>query len=77
MAQNSQKEIFFEFRPLGAQMRVAAIDSETGIEVVIVAPRSASENEVKRIAAAKLMRKLDQDRAEPTRADVRGVDRSI
>ena len=31
-------EVLFEFRQLGAQMRVAAIDAETGTEVVVIAP---------------------------------------
>lgn len=50
--------IFFEFRPLGAQMRVAAIDAETGIEVIVIAPVGAAQSHVQTIAAAKLKRKL-------------------
>ena len=43
---------------MGHAVRVAAIDVETGEEVVIQAPKSATEAEMKRVAVAKLDRKL-------------------
>lgn len=51
-------QVFFEFTPLGGQMRVAAIDEATGAEVVVVAPRSATRQQMQALALAKLRRKL-------------------
>jgi hypothetical protein len=53
-------EVFFEFTQLGAQMRVAAIDATTGVEVVIVAPVTATQVQMQNIALAKLKRRLEQ-----------------
>ena len=39
----SRGEVFFEFTRIGAQVRVAAIDERTGIEVVTIAPAHASQ----------------------------------
>lgn len=55
-------EVLFEFTQLGAQMRVAAIDSRTGIEVVIVAPVTATQIQMQNIALAKLKRRMEQER---------------
>ncbi len=52
------REILFEFRPLGSQVRVAAIDAQTGTEVIVIAPISASQLNMQRVATAKLERKL-------------------
>ncbi|MEN0652115.1 MULTISPECIES: DUF6898 family protein [Hyphobacterium] len=52
------REYLIEFIDMGHAVRVAAIDVETGEEVVIQAPKSASEAEMKRVAVAKLDRKL-------------------
>lgn len=57
----SQRETFFEFTSMGAQIRVAAIDSETGIEVIIIAPASASQLHMQRVAKAKLDRRLAKE----------------
>lgn len=54
----SAREVLFEFRFVGQQVRVAAIDSATGTEVVIMAPRTASKLEMQRVASAKLRRAL-------------------
>ena len=53
-------EIFFEFTQLGGQMRVAAIDSKSGTEVIIIAPLSATQHQMQALAAAKLKRRLGQ-----------------
>lgn len=50
--------VFFEFIPLGQQMRVAAIDEATGTEVVVIAPLTASRLQMQQLALAKLRRKL-------------------
>ncbi len=56
------REVYFEFVSLGKQIRVAAIDPDTGTEVVIIAPASASQHDMQRIATAKLQRKLERDK---------------
>ena len=61
MAQNGGKgqgEVLFEYVRVGAQMRVSAIDSRTGTEVVIVAPANAPRHQIQQVALAKLRRKL-------------------
>ncbi|MCB9993673.1 MAG: hypothetical protein H6873_08435 [Hyphomicrobiaceae bacterium] len=62
MSANGPEEVLFEFRAIGAQWRVTAIDPKSGKEVVLVAPRTASTEEIKKIAAAKLRRALTSDR---------------
>lgn len=51
-------EVLFEFRQLGPQMRVAAIDAVTGIEVVVIAPLTATPLQMQNLALGKLKRKL-------------------
>lgn len=53
-------EILFEFTKVGTYMRVAAIDPASGIEVVTVAPVSASRQHMQQVAAAKLRRRMRQ-----------------
>ncbi|RYE88074.1 MAG: serine hydroxymethyltransferase [Hyphomicrobiales bacterium] len=61
-------EVYFEFTQLGAQMRVAAIDAATAIEVVIIAPLSATRLHMQTLALAKLRKKLaEQPQPEPPR----------
>ena len=54
----SSGEVFFEFTQLGQQMRVAAIDAATSVEVVIIAPVTATRIQMQNIALAKLKRRL-------------------
>jgi hypothetical protein len=51
-------EILFEFVQLGNQMRVAAIDSASGTEIVVIAPISATRTQMQQLALAKLRKKL-------------------
>lgn len=51
--------VLFEFTQLGPQMRVAAIDEKTGIEVVVIAPVSATQIQMQNLALAKLKRRLE------------------
>jgi hypothetical protein len=53
-------EVLFEFRQLGGQMRVAAIDAASGVEVVVIAPLSATRTQMQALALAKLRRRLGQ-----------------
>lgn len=54
-------EVLLEFVRIGGQMRVSAIDSATGIEVVIIAPHNAPRAQVQQIALAKLKRKMESE----------------
>lgn len=63
-SEDAGREILFEFRPLGNQVRVAAIDADTGTEVIIIAPLNASQADMQRIATAKLLRQLAKNTGE-------------
>jgi hypothetical protein len=52
--------VLFEFIQAGGQMRIAAIDEATGIEVVVIAPLSATQRQMEQLAMAKLRRRLQQ-----------------
>jgi hypothetical protein len=51
-------EVLFEFRQVGAQTRVAAIDAATGLEVMVIAPATATPLQMQNLALAKLRRRL-------------------
>ncbi|RYE11285.1 MAG: serine hydroxymethyltransferase [Hyphomicrobiales bacterium] len=53
-------QVYFEFTQLGPQMRVAAIDGATGIEVIVIAPLTATQSQMQNLALAKLKRRLAQ-----------------
>ncbi len=53
-------EIYLEFRPVGKQVQVTAIDAATGIEVSTFGPVSASQEDLKRVAVRKLKRRVSQ-----------------
>jgi hypothetical protein len=57
--------VLFEFTQLGQQMRVAAIDEATGIEVVVIAPLSATPFQMQSLALGKLKRKLGGEEPPP------------
>jgi uncharacterized protein DUF6898 len=52
-------DVLFEFTPMGGQVRVAAIDSKSGIEVIVIAPLTASQIQMQNLALAKLRRRLE------------------
>lgn len=58
---SGQGEIYFEFTQIGGQMRVAAIDARTGIEVIVIAPLAATQIQMQQLALAKLRRRLQRD----------------
>lgn len=51
-------EVYFEFVQVGQQMRVAAIDAATGVEVIVITPVTASKHQMQQVALAKLRKKL-------------------
>lgn len=57
-------ETLFEFRQVGKQLRVAAIDGATGTEVIVIAPLNAPRSQVQSVAQAKLRRRMAQTQSE-------------
>ncbi len=68
-------EVLFEFRQVGPQMRVAAIDPATGTEVVVIAPATATPQQMQALALAKLQRRLAGAPAESSAAASSRLDR--
>ena len=54
----AEREVLFEFSRLGAYVRVAAIDADSGVEVVVMGPAHAAQVDLERLALQKLDRKL-------------------
>lgn len=63
----SPGEIYLEYLPLGHQLRVVAVDAATGVEVTVVGPSSVSAEDIGRIAARKLKRRLASAADRPVR----------
>jgi len=57
-----QGEVIIEMRPVGAVVRVAAIDVATGTEVIVFGPSTAPQRALEELAVAKLKRRLSSDR---------------
>jgi hypothetical protein len=55
------REVYFEFTPVGAVVKVAAIDSVTGIEVTVMGPASALQADLERLALQKLKARLARE----------------
>jgi len=51
-------EVYFEFIPIGAVVKVTAIDATTGVEVVVMGPTGAKQTDLKRLALQKLKARL-------------------
>ena len=58
MVAGEHPEVLFEFTVVGAVVKVAAIDSVTGIEVSVMGPAHASQADLQRLALAKLKSRL-------------------
>jgi len=56
----NKNDVLLEFSQVGKQMRVAAIDANTGIEVIIITPINATRQQMQQIAVAKLRRRIEQ-----------------
>ncbi|MBO6891014.1 MAG: serine hydroxymethyltransferase [Roseibium sp.] len=54
-------EIYLEFRAIGQQVKVTAIDAATGIEVSTFGPKSVAQEDLKRVAVRKLQRRLEKE----------------
>jgi hypothetical protein len=57
-------EVIIEMRPVGAVVRVAAVDVATGTEVIVFGPASAPQRALEELAVAKLRRRLSTDRGD-------------
>lgn len=53
-------EVLFEFRRIGTSVKVSAVDADSGTEVSIVGPASASQSHLRRVALQKLQFVLDK-----------------
>ncbi|MDB5614897.1 MAG: serine hydroxymethyltransferase [Devosia sp.] len=58
-------DVYFEFVQVGQQMRVAAIDAATGIEVIVITPVSASKHQMQQMGLAKLRKRLGAPTVQP------------
>lgn len=65
MSDEGEREVIFETMRVGDVQRVAAIDVETGIEVVVQAPASAAFVDIRDLALRKLKRALAGDDENP------------
>jgi hypothetical protein len=54
--------VYFEFTPIGASVKVAAIDAATGMEVSVVGPARASRADLQQLALQKLKARLKAGR---------------
>jgi hypothetical protein len=56
---DERREVLFEFTAIGAVMKVAAIDAQSGIEVTVMGPSHASRADLQKLALAKLRKRLE------------------
>ena len=68
-----EREIYIEITTIGDVQRVAAVDAETGVEVVIQAPAGAALADVRALALRKLERALGDKGTGVASVDGRGV----
>jgi hypothetical protein len=61
MAEPGDREVYFEFTPVGNAVKVTAIDSLTGIEVSTLGPVSASQADLRQLALQKLRARLKRE----------------
>ena len=58
MMGEGDREVYFEFTALGAVVKVAAIDAQTGLEVSVMGPAGAPRGDLQRLALQKLRARL-------------------
>lgn len=54
--------VYFEFTPVGASVKVSAIDAVTGTEVSIIGPARTSQADLQQLALRKLKARLKAGR---------------
>jgi hypothetical protein len=62
-----ERDVIFEVTRVGDVQRVAAVDVDTGVEVVVQAPAHAAWADVRALALRKLGRALSATRTHPRR----------
>lgn len=55
------REIYVEMIPAGKALRVAAVDAETGLEMIFQVPANTPRPDIDRLARAKIMWKLGRE----------------
>ena len=72
-------EVYFEYRCIGAAVRVAAVHAATGTETVVMGPAHATTADMERLALgklrARLARKREHDPEKPAPDLIRGGNR--
>ncbi|QCI67572.1 DUF6898 family protein [Phreatobacter stygius] len=68
MAESNPREVYFEFTPIGQVVRVAAVCAETGVEVIVMGPASATRRDLEQLALRKLEWRLAQAGEDQARA---------
>jgi len=64
-APDKRGPVYFEFTAVGSSVRVAAIDSATGIEVSVIGPVRASRADLQDLALRKLKTRLAKNPSQP------------
>ncbi len=52
--------VLFEFTEIGGQVRIAAIDERSGIEIVVISPSGATRQQMQQLALAKLRKRMEE-----------------
>jgi hypothetical protein len=65
MADEAQREVYFEHISIGNVVKVTAIDSVTAIEVSIMGPATAAQADLERLALRKLRARLAREGLAP------------
>jgi hypothetical protein len=66
MMGEGDREVYFEFTALGAVVKVAAIDAQTGVEVSVMGPVGATRADLQRLALQKLKARLAKGPERPS-----------
>lgn len=72
----TERETYLELIEIGGSIRVAAVDSQTGEEVVFQVPKNTSRSEIESLAVSKLSWKLgktDSNKKRPDSKSGRGI----
>ncbi len=51
-------EVFLEFFAIGQSVKVTAVDADSGTEVVVIGPSTATQPQLEQLALAKLRKRL-------------------
>lgn len=55
-------EVYLEFHQIGQQIKVMAIDAQTGVEVSVFGPSSTPQSALERLALQKLKRRMEREK---------------